>query len=263
MNLQTHNTRAFTLIELLVVIAIIALLIGILIPSLAAARLSARATVCATRVQQLGLGSAAYLTDWRDCLPQTFGPLPGGLADDGGGGGQAIIASLFGGKKGQLPFYGINTIGAAGRPLNPYVFPGAVPPDDSDEVFPMPPFSSPVDRGATNTGIPIPGFERSNSFYDLIGSSYVLNDHDLRGNDYPTLIPIGGGKIPYVIQPSKTWVIGTHTIYNFEQDTDRGSHWYSKNKVEANLTYLDGHTRMRVTVPQGIVNDTPDYTFGP
>jgi len=118
-------------------------------------------------------------------------------------------------------------------------------------------FQSPVDRGATNLGFPLP------SYYEFIGSSYTMNDHDLRGDEYPTLIPPGGGKMPYVIQPSKTWVIATHTIYNFEQGFDRGSYWYSKNKVEANLTFLDGHVRIRATVPDGVVNETADYTFGP
>jgi hypothetical protein len=39
--------------------------------------------------------------------------------------------------------------------------------------------------------------------------------------------------------------------------------WYQKNKVEANLLYLDQHARVRVTVPPGVVNTTPDYTFLP
>jgi prepilin-type processing-associated H-X9-DG protein len=76
-------------------------------------------------------------------------------------------------------------------------------------------------------------------------------------------VPPEGGKMPYVVQPSRTWVIGTHTIYNFQEDGDRGSYWFNKNKIEANLGYLDGHAKMRITVPKGIVNETPDYTFGP
>jgi prepilin-type N-terminal cleavage/methylation domain-containing protein/prepilin-type processing-associated H-X9-DG protein len=46
-------SRAFTLIEVLVVVAIIALLVAILLPSLAAAREGARASVCGTGLKQI------------------------------------------------------------------------------------------------------------------------------------------------------------------------------------------------------------------
>jgi prepilin-type N-terminal cleavage/methylation domain-containing protein len=59
-NSISRITRAFTLIELLVVIAIIALLISILVPSLSAARDTARTTKCATSLRQMGIGSLAY-----------------------------------------------------------------------------------------------------------------------------------------------------------------------------------------------------------
>lgn len=247
--------RAFTLIELLVVIAVISVLIGILLPALGAARTTARATACAARLQQLGVALSLYFGDFDNTLPQALGPLPGG--------GQAVIGALFGGRRGTLPFYGIDSIGAAARPLNRYLSLPPPPPTESTESQDpeLTAFRSPVDRGAAD----LPGIGRVESMYTLLGSSYTLNDHDLRGDDFPTLVPRrpdgGGGPMPPVVQPSRTWVIGSHPIYNYESNGDRGMSWYDRSSPEANLLFLDMHARARLKIPPGVVNTTPDYTF--
>lgn len=59
----------FTLIELLVVVAIIALLISIAMPSLKAARRSAKRTVCLTNLKQIGTALQTYLPSNRERFP--------------------------------------------------------------------------------------------------------------------------------------------------------------------------------------------------
>lgn len=55
----------FTLVELLVVMAVIALLMGLLIPSLSAARDTARTTKCSSNLRQIGVGMLAYAASSR------------------------------------------------------------------------------------------------------------------------------------------------------------------------------------------------------
>jgi prepilin-type N-terminal cleavage/methylation domain-containing protein/prepilin-type processing-associated H-X9-DG protein len=250
--------QGFTLIELLVVIALIALLIGILLPALGSARQQARITGCGARLQQIGVGLQVYLNDFNN-LPQKKGPLPTG--------GSSVIGSLFAGKKGQLPFYGIVSIGAKERPLNPYVGTEIDLSAEEEGELELPQFKSPIDKGSEATGLPIPGLDRTDRMYDFVGCSYVLNDHTLEGEEFGTLIPPGGGRLKEPAKPTKTWVVATHTIYNYQQGGDRGMKWFGEQDglggVNANMLFFDGHIRMSVDIPVGIVNTTKDYTFLP
>ncbi|MFN0136427.1 MAG: type II secretion system protein [Phycisphaerae bacterium] len=62
----------FTLIELLVVVAIIALLISILLPSLNAARSSAKATKCGTNLASVGKAVHGYLAENKAVFPLAY-----------------------------------------------------------------------------------------------------------------------------------------------------------------------------------------------
>jgi prepilin-type processing-associated H-X9-DG protein len=57
------------LIELLVVISIISLLISVLLPALGAARKTANATQCLSKLRQVGQSLAIYTQDYRQSLP--------------------------------------------------------------------------------------------------------------------------------------------------------------------------------------------------
>lgn len=61
--------RGFTLIELLVVIAIIALLVGVLLPSLARARVMGKRTVALAGLREIGIGLNAYAQINEDQYP--------------------------------------------------------------------------------------------------------------------------------------------------------------------------------------------------
>jgi len=242
----------FTLIELLVVIAIMAILMAILLPALASARFASRVTVCGVRLKQIGIGMELYEQQYPRRLPQKRGPLPGG--------GEGIIGTLFAGKKGSLPLFGVSEIGAARRPLNSFVVSNLPRDDDGDTELPA--FRSPIDSGAD-----IPGFGSIDSYYEFLGSSYVLNDHALDSDPvnelYATLVPPNGGRMPEVEEPALTWVVGTHTIYNYDSGGDRRSRWFTPDAERANLLFLDLHARMSVPVPEGQIQRTRDYTFLP
>lgn len=61
--------RAFTLVELLVVLAIIAVLAALLLPVLARARESARATACLSNLHQIGIALQIYVQENNNKLP--------------------------------------------------------------------------------------------------------------------------------------------------------------------------------------------------
>ncbi len=70
MRTQHHPFRgAFTLVELLVVIAIVGVLIAMLLPSLSAARETARQSVCASNQRQIAIAFSGYLPVWKYTYP--------------------------------------------------------------------------------------------------------------------------------------------------------------------------------------------------
>ena len=247
---RSPQRPGFTLIELLVVIAIIAVLVGILLPALGAARQAARAVACSARLAQLGIAVTGYLGDFREQLPQ--------VRINIGGGPPQNIGALFGGKKGTLPAFGINEYGAERRPLNRYLDIAGAKPDAEPGNVEIEVYRSPGDTGGD-----IPFIGRVAVMYDLLGSSYTLNDHTLTSEDSATLIPRIGGRMPTLRTPTKTWVLGPHTMYNYQQGGDRKLLWYGRKDVAANLLFADMHVGGLFAIPASTADTTPDYTFLP
>lgn len=63
--------KGFTLIELLVVVAIVAILAAILLPAFASAKVSAKRTVCASNLRQIGLALILYTDEYDGRMPET------------------------------------------------------------------------------------------------------------------------------------------------------------------------------------------------
>lgn len=74
-----HHAQAFTLIDILVTITVISVLIGLMLPSIAMVRESARKVICSSNMRQIGLGMNLYAEDNNDMLPSSVF-----LDDDGG-----------------------------------------------------------------------------------------------------------------------------------------------------------------------------------
>ncbi|MFG0256980.1 MAG: type II secretion system protein [Phycisphaerales bacterium JB043] len=75
------DSRGFTLVELLVVVSIIALLVGLLLPALAMARRTARASACLSNVRSLQIASMMFAENNRGELIEP-GLTEGALSDE-------------------------------------------------------------------------------------------------------------------------------------------------------------------------------------
>jgi prepilin-type processing-associated H-X9-DG protein len=269
------------MVELLVVLGALGVLLGLLLPVLSRVREHSGETVCAGNLRQLAAATHAYLAAWDSHLPQATAEVAPHV--------EAIIGALFGGKRGELDMFGVAETGADQRPLNRYLSWTRPRGDHDGDAFideDVPVFHCPLDRGQPGDGQFIP---HATTLYDLIGTSYTLNDHALEGEHCWTLVPRQtppcapwgsparpGGRMPRVDDPTSTWMLGDMPIYNYQADTftgqigDRRQRWHFR-RVRVNLAFVDGHVGMGLEVPEsqfslpGVIeqNTTPFYTFLP
>lgn len=245
---------------MLVVVGIIAMLVALIFPALKDVKEASGETQCASNLHQVGVAMMSYIAVYENYLPQVKVQI-----DPGPPAVEAVIGALFGGKKGQLPAYDINVLGADRRPLNKFLAGASgFGPDD-----PVPVFQCPLDRGQ-----PLSPFAPTDHMYDFIGTSYNLNDHALDSETCATLVPLQtankpGGRMPRVDDASKTWMCGDVPIYNYQDDNqngvdddDRGQRWHY-GECRVNLCFVDGHVGQGIEVKPGIHNTTREYTFLP
>lgn len=84
------RSGGFSLIDVLVSISVISLLIGIMLPSIAKVRESARKVICSSDMRQIGLGMNLYAEDNNSILPSSVF-----LDDNGGRYAQAMYPQLM------------------------------------------------------------------------------------------------------------------------------------------------------------------------
>jgi prepilin-type processing-associated H-X9-DG protein len=219
----------------------------------------AREAQGASQTRQIALATLQHMGDHHRRLPQLRLDPHGEISESPD---DPHFGFLFGGARSIVNIYNASRIGADRRPLNAYL--GGFGPDERPEVF-----LDPLDTGTNDSQLI--GFapdDPSATVYDLVGSSYVLNDHALDSVPCPfveifdTLIPPEGGPAPMVETPSRTWLAGQAPIYNYDDEGDKGELW-GRDRVRATLAFVDGHVKVALPVPPGPVNTTDDYTFFP
>ncbi len=282
-----RHRHAFTLVELLVVVSIIALLVGILIATLGGASEQAKATACASRLKGIGTALQSYLNDHDTRLPQVWllGSPPSSPAQvvQPTQGQSAMIGALFAGTFGDLPFYGIDEVGPARRPLNSYLGVTNTPEEPADpnapaahaeEKFQVEAVLDPSDAGLTDPETesllgPDDG-DAMDQRYELLGTSYVLNEFVLSDDPTPgapevsTLIPTGfttdgrqvdDGRMPRIADPGRTVLAGDGPMHNYNRRKNLAQHWHFGRQSRAASRRLDP-----LVEPKGYVEATMLFT---
>lgn len=245
MQINKLKKHAFTLIELLVVIAIIALLLAILLPSLEAARKTAKRNACMSHIKNIATSSRVYEADdpsgWGIPVhPLQFrqsatDPTYVGAYEWGGKSGigdQTFVTAnpVFLGSK-----YGTKAgFGPSSRPMNDILYPGGFKDNnapferlgaEADTKLDLGLFRCPADDGPPRAAHCQDWLENTDrSSYDHFGNSYAANMF--------MVASMGGGQMfsnsPYM-RPTTRVPTPARTLY-YEENIGRWA-WSCKREL--------------------------------
>jgi prepilin-type N-terminal cleavage/methylation domain-containing protein len=265
------RAAGFSLIELLVVIAVIALLIGLLLPSLRKTRLEGWKVVSLSNCRSIGQAGAAYQSDQKGFLPivPTGVPVPGVIDAWFTWTGWGKFTSTWWANHGG----GIADIPPNQRPLNPYLYPQALPSfqDGSSvrENFQLPVFRDPSDKiGHQQTwdafqpsfGVASPNSDGS-SCYNDVGSSYLLQvkwffqTNRYVGGNWTRAWRLGVDRIrtgDSFIPSRMIWVNDEYCDITINQVSDGAQIKNGYGDINrAVVCFIDGHSRYMPMIPGG------------
>ncbi len=233
---HVYRASGFTLIELLVVVAIIALLVSVLLPTLSAARESAKRSVCAANLRAVGSGWMFYITENKGRFMVT--------------GGNAQWS--YGGKRDLYHIdFGVGN-GSDVRPLNPYVGYDDLSGDDARGVF-----RCPSDDGVRGFDAQYyTSWEPRLPAFEYFGNSYPANQLLARG------LRINKIRIPLIFEqirtPLSSFVFGGDAQWYYYRSQNFEASWHEDTGLRFNVLFGDGHVRYFTADPE--IDYDPRFT---
>ncbi len=246
---------AFTLIELLVVIAIIAILAAILFPVFAKARERARLSACQSNLRQLAIAFRNYAEDYDEKFVMSVYPMDWQRPDN-----QKSVSNHDWGGRGGIS-------GAIRKPIDPYVA-------NAKQIM-----RCPADSGLRfrRTDPPAkPSWETWDNSYVMNAFTASFDPKEPKSRDHVGLMVRNSGassprpminvrSYPEVKEPTRTVLLGDHTMHQFWEQSPGWSNWHSETNdapeyVKVPVAFVDGHVEV-ITRVRGLDDPHGRWTY--